>query len=176
MSNTEFTLALEFDVNQITRSLQFKFISNDGSPDIPTGPLAGTAHFNEGNQIGISVTATGRSQDNISFRVTDCTLVSLGTANLGKFFLSPFSEEKATEAITQWSPTDNITTPQDQENQRTRLISYSEDTLLVAAPTGQWEISGYLSVAIEIDGTVYHRVFYFDPEGTTGNGGGLNFP
>lgn len=168
---TSFRLALEFDVNQVTRSLQYRFITQHGTPEEQVGPLAGTYHFEKGDEMSVSVTATAKKSDNVTFEVSDCTLVSIGTADLGKFFLSPFSETNAITNVPDWPVPEPITTPADADAGRVRLFTASKTILPVTSPEGQWKISGYLSVNITIDGKVYNRLFFFDPEGTSGSGG-----
>jgi len=169
---TDYTLELEFDVNQITRSLQYKFTSPQGSPDIPQGALAGTRHFSVGDTLSLKLTATGNSSDDIGVSVTDCTLISIGTSSIGKFDLSPFSKESAVSKVDHWGP---ASTSKEGKN-RLKVTIQSDTALPILAENGQWKISGYLSAGIRIAGKNYNRLFYFDPEGSTGNGGAATFP
>lgn len=164
---TLYTLALEFDINQGTRSLQYSF----SNKEIETGVLAGTFNFNPsgGPNDGVleaTLTATGNASDNPSVTVVDCTLVAVSNGKLGRTFLSPFSRSNAVSKFTDWPELDAISAPPG----RVKLFAGSGTRLPVIAPSGQWEISGYLSVIIEIDGTSYNRVFTFDPEGSAGSG------
>lgn len=173
---TNYTLQLEFDINQITRSLQHNFKAPKGYQAEKYGPLAGTAHFEQGDELDISITATGRAENELSLKVMDCSVVTVGTADLGKLFLSPFAEETAVVSVSDWKPTKNKTTEEDKEADRQRLSIKSGSPFAVIAPAGQWRFSGYLSVQIIIDGQTYYRLFYFDPEGSVGNGGGFGWP
>ncbi len=170
---TIYTLALEFDINQITRSLQYSF----SNAEEKTGILAGTFNFNgtddpSDDVLQISLTATGNSQDEPRVIVQDCTLVSVSNGDLGRTFLSPFSKSSAVSSFQDWDPLESTEEPEG----RVKLFGQAHSTLPVIAPKGQWEISGYLSVIIELDGISYNRVFHFDPEGTAGAGSGLGWP
>jgi hypothetical protein len=169
---TDYTLEIEFDVNQVTRSLQYKFTSPEGSPEIPEGALAGTYHFSAGDTLGFKLTATGKATDEIGVSVTDCSIISIGTSSVGKFDLSPFSKESAASKVDHWGPPSISETEPD----RMKVIIKADMTLPIVAENGQWKISGYLSAGLRIAGKTYNRLFYFDPEGSTGNGGGHSFP
>lgn len=173
---TKYTLQLEFDINQITRSLQHNFKATNGYQNEKYGPLAGTAHFEQGDEMSVAITATGRAQDDLTVTIMDCSVVTVGTADLGKLFLSPFGQKSAIASISDWKPTKDKTTSEDKEAGRQRLSIKSENIFPITAPNGQWNFSGYLSVEIIIDGETYYRLFYFDPEGSVGNGSGVGWP
>lgn len=170
---TNYTLALEFDINQITRSLQYEFISEATAPKERIGTLAGTYHFQAGDEVNLSITATAQAQDKIELNVRDCSIVSLSTADLGESYLSLFSKSKAVSRVTNW---DEFQKLPDEGADRVKYVTDSQSSLLVKAQNGQWKISGYLSMQIILNGTTYNRVFHFDPEGSTGNGGGDSWP
>ena len=172
---TLYTLDLEFDINQITRSLQYKF----SNPEKKTGILAGTFNFNsskgiDNSSMEVSVTATGNATGAPNVTIQDCTLVSVSNGDLGKSFLSPFDQKSAVAQIKkkEWAPLENMDAP----DGRVKLYGMASSRLPVVAQDGQWEMSGYLSVIIEIDGREYNRVFTFDPEGTAGGGNGFGWP
>lgn len=174
---TLYTLDLEFDINQITRSLQYTF----SNPEKKTGILAGTFNFNDQSDPGkdfleVSVTATGNAADNPRVIVQDCTLVSVSNGDLGRTFLSPFSQESAVSQFTDWAPLENMNAPQGRVKLYGQPQGKGKGRLPVVAQKGQWEISGYLSVVIELNGNSYNRVFTFDPESTAGAGAGLGWP
>lgn len=169
---TDYTLELEFDVNQVTQSLQYKFTSPDGSPEVPQGSLAGTYHFSVGDTVGVKITATGKSSDDIGVSVTDCSIISIGTSNFGTFDLSPFSSESAASKVDHWGPP----SPSKTDPERMKIVIEAQTALPIVAENGQWKISGYLSVGLRIAGKTYYRLFYFDPEGSTGVGGDSVFP
>lgn len=164
------TLALQFDINQGTRSLQYTF-SNTEKKD---GALAGTFNFNqnpgETDSLQVSLTVTGNANGSPLVTIKDCTLVSVSNGELGRTYLSPFSQDKAVTPVMGWPALEEMKA----KKGRVQFYSEAQDVLPVLARTGQWQISGYLTVAIEIDGTTYHRVFTFDPEGSAG--GGNEFP
>lgn len=168
---TLYTLALEFDLNQCTRSLQYTF----SNPETETGVLAGTFNFNPSGKpndgvLETTLTVTGNISDNPSVTVVDCTLVSVSNGELGRTFLSPFNKSNAVSKFSDWP----LLSKNEAPAGRVKLFAGSGTKLPVVAPRGQWEISGYLSVIIELNGVSYNRVFTFDPEGTAG--GGSLFP
>ena len=170
---TLYTLDLEFDINQVTRSLQYKF----SNPEKKTGVLAGTFNFNNSTGIDdssmvVSVTATGSLIGEPRVTVHDCTLVSVSNGDLGRSFLSPFDKTSAVAQLKKWAPLEKMDAP----DGRVKLYGMASSRLPVVAQDGQWQISGYLSVIIVIDGHTYNRVFTFDPEGTAGAGTGLGWP
>ncbi len=167
---------MAFDINQVTRALQFDFASTKGSPKRLTGPLAGTDCFNPGDTLGFSVTATGQAKDKFSIEVIDFCVVSQSTGLLGKYALSLFDAERAVNRISNWNaPKVNLINDDEAEG-RNRIVSTSSDVLPVIAKMGSWKISGHLSVKIVLNGHTYFRDFHFDPEGSTGGGGGMSFP
>jgi len=170
---TIYTLELEFDINQITRSLQYEF----SNPEVKNGILAGTFNFNEAGDpendiLEATLTVTGAAAGNPSVTVTDCTLVSASNGKLGMTYLSPFSQSSAVSKFDNWPKLKTVEAPAG----RVKLVGKPGTSLPVMAPTGQWEISGYLSVIINWNGKNYNRVFTFDPESTTGLGNGLGWP
>lgn len=170
---TLYTLALEFDINQVTRSLQYHF----SNPEETVGVLAGTFNFNPQGDPGedilmATLTATGDASGNPQVTVKDCTLVSVSNGELGRTFLSPFSQSNAVSKFEDWPELEPIAAP----TGRVKLFAGSATKLPVIATEGQWEISGYLSVEIIWNGKAYNRVFSFDPEGTSGTGAGLGWP
>ena len=123
------------------------------------------------------------------FSVIDCTLVSVGTlGHLETPHLSLFDEHNAVTNITEWGflhqeletlPGSGKGKPSDKTGSKpdgsTKAASMSSlDVLTVTAKNGQWAIAGYLSVHIKTQsGDGLPRLFYFDPEGSAGSGGGL---
>lgn len=170
---TDYLLALEFDINQITRALQYTFKSAAGSAEKHEGNLAGTFNFLAGDTLHFSVTATGFAVDDVELVIKDCSLVSVSNGHLGKSALSPFSQSMAISTVSKWS---NFEETEGDLPGRVKFFASSEAGLPVVAESGQWEISGYLSMEVTVRGTVYNRVFYFDPEGTTGSGTGGGWP
>ncbi|MEP3654359.1 MAG: hypothetical protein ABJO36_05630 [Litorimonas sp.] len=168
---TLYTLALQFDVNQGTQSLQYHF----SNPEVTDGALAGTFNFNgpdnpkNDDTLQVSLKVTGNAADSPSVSVKDCTLVSVNNGKLGPAFLSPFSENKAVSKIKGLSVKEVGV-----RDGRVELFGLAKKQLPVVADEGQWQISGYLSAVIELNGKSYNRIFTFDPEGTAG--GGSTFP
>lgn len=173
MTSTTYTLALEFDADQITRSLQYEFSSALGSPLLREGRLAGTCHFEAGDKLNIILTATAKKADSMEIVVTDLTLVSVCTLRPGEYDLSLFDPYNATTRVTEWD-----TPTYKTKKKRTKAVTKSLQPLYVTAVNGQWEIAGYLSVMIRKTDkkgkiSTIPRLYYFDPEGSSGNGGDL---
>ncbi|WOR15282.1 hypothetical protein RYZ27_01205 [Hyphomonas sp. FCG-A18] len=171
MTNTTYTLNLAFDIDQVTRSLQYEFSSPEGSPLHSEGRLAGTCHFDVGDRLKIALTAKGNKKDKMEITVTDMTLVSICTLRPGKYDLSPFDPYNASVRATDWDAPVYTT-----KKKRTKAVTRALQPLYVTAPNGQWEMSGYLSVMIrktDDKGQIHTipRLFYFDPESSAGNGG-----
>jgi len=168
---TLYTLALQFDVNQGTQSLQYHF----SNPEVTDGALAGTFNFNgpdnpkNDDTLQVSLKVTGNAADSPSVSVEDCTIVSVNNGKLGPSFLSPFSKKKAVSKVKILSFEEKV-----GPDGRVELFGLANKTLPVVADEGQWQISGYLSVVIKLNGKPYNRIFTFDPEGSAG--GGNTFP
>lgn len=173
MTSTTYVLDLAFDADQVTRSLQYEFSSPLGSPMKREGRLAGTCHFNAGDKLNIVLTATSNKSDKIEIVVTDLTLVSICTLRPGAYDLSLFDPYNAATRVTEWD-----TPVYTSKKKRSKAVTKSLQSLYVTATNGQWEIAGYLSVMIrktDKKGKVHTipRLYYFDPEGSSGNGGGV---
>ena len=188
----EYTLHLRFDVAQVTKSLQYVFTGPDGkSPQQTMGDLAGTFNFIENDTLKVIVTATGIDTANQpvgdgtatkgmhfayppNFSVTNCSLVSVGTLGHAETpDLSLFDEHDAITSVNKWGVLQQEDEPTQSGETRAAFIP-SLETLRVTAKNGQWAISGYLSVLIQTtSGAGWPRLFYFDPEGSAGNGGGM---
>lgn len=184
----QYTLKLSFDIRQVTQSLAYEFVLDSPEneeiyPLEDKGPLAGTFNFQENDQIFIEVIAsvpetTSSQMFESVFAVSNCTFVSV-PARMTEF-LSLFDQASACTTINQkgdWSGVTPIApTP---ENEFRRFSIRSMNPLSVATKNGQWQISGYLSVQlpplgkVPSPGGVRHQLYYFDPEGSSGNGGGF---
>lgn len=184
----QYTLKLSFDILQITQSLAYEFVldSPRGDELYPLedkGALAGTFNFQQGDDIFVEVIATipetmdAQMFEEI-FAVSNCTFVSV-PARMTEF-LSLFDPTSACTTLNQegdWAGVSPIApTP---GNEFRRFSIRSNNPLSVATKNGQWQISGYLSVQlpplekIPSPGGVRHQLFYFDPEGSSGSGGGF---
>ena len=182
---TQYTLKLSFDLRQVTQSLAYEFVLKDNSdyPMIGGGPLAGTFNFQQGDEIFVEVMAMSAANPDAPhttpkdvlkhFGVTNCTFVSV-PARMTEH-LSLFDETKACAPVGDWGPVENASTPQDKQKNILRLFTRSLEPLPVATKNGQWQISGYLSVELSpLAGAPYAQLYYFDPEGSAGDGGGWN--
>ena len=163
----KYILRLSFDPKQITQSLGYEFLRVDGQQPFPMeakGSLAGTFNFQAGDQIFVEVVTSIPD-----FLVTNCTLVSV-PARMTEF-ISMFDHTSACSTIENW----------DKFPKRlgdTQYLIGSNDPLNVVTKDGQWQISGYLSVQLPPGGAtpsengIRHQLYYFDPEGSTGQGNG----
>jgi len=191
----QYTLKLSFDLRQVTQSLSYEFVrgqdasgmDNNAYPMEDEGPLAGTFNFQQGDEIFVDVIATapagGNEREEVlnDFKVTNCTFVSV-PARMTEF-LSLFDQTSACAVVDAngWAPVRPIPpTAEDLAKKSCRYMISNSEPLPVETKNGQWQISGYLSVQLPplghvpvLDG-VRNQLFYFDPEGSTGSGGGWN--
>jgi len=175
MAKRIYHLDLMFDVDQVTRALHYHIDGLKGSPFQGEGRLAGTFHFNAGDELFVTVKSTANKKDKARFVITDFTLASIPTLPAGKYFLSLFDKHCACIRVTDWGIPEF---GRDNSNERDEITIKALHPLLVTAPNGQWEMSGYLSVLIEKlgeDGEMKQipRLFYFDPESSSGSGGDI---
>ena len=173
MAKRTYTLSLMFDVDQVTKALHYHIDGPKGSPFKGEGRLAGTFHFNAGDEIRVCVKATSRKKDKARFTITDFTLASIPTLPAGKYDLSLFDRHRASIRVHDWGIPEY---GEDDSDEKSEITINALHPLLVTAANGQWEISGYLSVLIEKLGEngemqLVPRLFYFDPEGSAGTGG-----
>ncbi len=175
MAKRTYTLSLMFDVDQVTKALHYHIDGPKGTPFKGEGRLAGTFNFNAGDEIHISVKATSRKRDKARFTITDFTLASIPTLPAGKYGLSLFDKHRASIRVHDWGIPEY---GEDDADEKSEITINALHPLLVTAVNGQWEISGYLSVLIEKvgqDGEMKQlpRLFYFDPESSSGTGGDI---
>jgi len=183
---THYTLKLSFDLRQVTQALAYDFVLAKDSTICHVerdGALAGTFNFQQNDELSVEVTATSalypKEPDTApkdiltDFTVTNCTFISIPAHMTGS--LSMFNNANSSAAMgkkSKWGP---ISKNPDEEKNLQRLSRQSGKTLSVSAKNGQWKISGYLSVELtSADGTIRPVLYFFDPESSTGNGGGLN--
>lgn len=182
---TEYTLKLSFDLRQVTQSLAYEFVLGENSayPVESGGPLAGTFNFQQGDEIFVEVIATSAANPNVpgtepkdvlkDFTVTNCTFVSI-PAHMTEL-LSLFDPASACSTVDEWEPARPPQTPEDKQKNLLQLCKRSVTPLAVTTKNGQWKISGYLSVELtSLDGKTYAQLYFFDPESSSGNGGGWN--
>lgn len=173
---TQYLLKLSFDQRQVTQSLNYEFLLKENSSDYPIvdeGPLAGTFNFKQGDEIIIEVVATsaaaGGNDVLEAFNVVNCTFISIPTGTTDP--LSMFDKSSACWTVNNWGPMVNY--PVKGQNMRGLMRQSVEKQAIVSIENGQWQISGFLSVELTTAaGEQQARLFFFDPEGSTGNGGG----
>jgi len=172
MTKRIFTLELTFDVDQVTKSLAYKIKGKSGKPKPKRGRCAGTFSFNEGDELYVSVTANALLADMADISITNFTLASIPLLDPGKYYLSMFDQHRACIDISHWDIPDRY---QGNHPEDENITIKSLHPLPIAAPNGQWELSGYLSMLInkETYTAPKPRLFYFDPESSTGSGGDI---
>jgi hypothetical protein len=173
MKNLDVRLELEFDADQVTGSLDYRFIGSTGSIFRREGRCANTFHFPSGGNLFVEVTGTARKADKMRFMVNDFTLASISTLGPDKSDLSLFDPGLACISISNW---DDSVVEQNDVAGTSRTTIRATNPLPLVAKDGQWQMSGYLSVAIEMLNktgklVTMQRLFYFDPESTAGSGG-----
>jgi len=171
MSKEKIKLELRFDVDQVTKALNYRFRDKDKKSIFrEDGKCAGTFHFPIGGELEVAVIVDSLTEEEAQVCVMDFTLASVSTLPPATSDLSMFDIHSACSTVDHWG------IPERQEKKKkTTIIISSRDRLPIVSDNGQWQISGYLSVLIERkrDGKKQKtsRVFFFDPEGTTGSGG-----
>ena len=180
----QYTLKLSFDLRQITQSLAYEFVQSgkDNYPLLTEGPLAGTFNFQKGDQIFVEVIATSAASSGTpknvleDMAVKNCAFISIParmTEDLSLF--DPDSactiiEGNSPQTPQQWGPIAKEFLPDDNVQLSTRSLK----PLSIMTKNGQWKISGYLSVSLTPNGAPkYSQLYFFDPEGSSGNGGGF---
>lgn len=173
MGNKRLNLELRFDADQVTNALNYKFTGPKGSIFQEDGRCAGTFYFPNKAEVSVNVIGTAKTSDKMRFLITDLTLVSVPRFRPYDSILSPFDASSACNRIGDWNLA-AIT----KSKGLTNIPVSSRKRLKVVKGSGQWEMSGYLSVLIETIGSdgvldTRSRLFQFDPESTAGSGGGV---
>ena len=170
-----FVLKLCFAAEQVTESLQFYFYEDSGVPceQVADGPLASTFNFQGGDKITIKVMASAGGNPNqleppeYNMRINNCSLVSI--PEIGVEDISMFNPKNAITDVSEWNLSEPV---KNKDNGTTTIEAVSHETLTVTAENGQWKISGYLSISQILNGKKSNKLYYFDPEGSTGLGWG----
>lgn len=182
----QYTLKLSFDLRQVTQSLGYEFVldqkanqqNKSNYPMVDSGPLAGTFNFQEGDEISVEVEASSAAHPNgqgvpskdvlNNFSVADCTFVSVPARMTD--LLSLFDAKSACTPVEGgWKPIKEIPHPGGENLKRFSIRS--NQPLKVNTKSGQWQISGYLSVELFTDdGQSHVQLYFFDPEGSSGTG------
>lgn len=174
-----YILELSFDALQITQSLQYRIFTEKGKQceELSYGPFAGTFNFQQGENLLVRIVGSAegkKGSDNIpdlSVNIVNCTLVSIKPPSNDD--LSLFDPYNACTTISDWSSPESVT---DKKDDRVTITTTALKPLPVTAKTGQWKISGYLSVIVKLNGKKMNRLYFFDPEGSVGGGGGWGPP
>lgn len=169
-----YILELSFDAVQVTETLQYRIFTEAGErcDELGHGPLAGTFNFQKNDQINIQIVGSAESKPGrggvpeFDYEIVDCTLVSIKPP--GDQDLSFFDPANACTAISGWKTAKPVVDP---ENSRITKKNTTKKPLQVTAEKGQWKISGYLSVIVNLNGQSMNKLYYFDPEGSVGDGG-----
>lgn len=181
---TDYILSLTFDLRQITQALQYEFCTHEGEvcKMLEAGPLAGSFNFQTGDTIQLQVTAIGAMNEdennppsnileNIS--VNDCTLLSLAARMDEPLSMFDVGNAAICQASDKWTKAEEFTQPGDSQKNIKRYRQQIENPLKVVTEKGQWQLSGYLSIQLyTLEGPPLSRLYFFDPESSTGAGGG----
>ena len=100
-------------------------------------------------------------------RINNCSLVSI--PEIGVEDISMFNPKNAITDGSEWNLSEPV---KNKDNGTTTIEAVSHETLTVTAENGQWKISGYLSISQILNGKKSNKLYYFDPEGSTGLGWG----
>ncbi len=177
LESPKYILELRFDVAQVTETLQYNLIDINNQPHKKAshGRVAGTYNFNHGDKVKIRIIATaelekpGQQDYVLNMSITDCTLVCIKP--FGEKDLSIFDPHNACNFITEWEPTQHSIVKDDDTFQTT--IIESTEYLVVRSNDGNWKMSGYLSVRVDVGKGPESRFYYFDPEASAGGGAGF---
>ncbi len=173
MKNSVLKLELQFDADQVTNSLNYRFFNSEGSIFQEHGRCAGTFVFPQKTSMDVRVIGTAQTKDEMRFAISDLTIVCVPRFRPYDTILSPFDKDSACNRIGDWE------LPKPKEvGDLTRIKMKSRQKLWIGEGSGQWEMSGYLSVLIEKRNAdrelkTHPRLFRFDPEGTMGTGGDI---
>ncbi len=172
MSNNRYTLELRLDTDQVTKALAYQVTGESGTPMPKYGPCAGTFHFEKGDTLFVSVIVSAKISDEVDIQLTDFTIASVPLLAPGKYPLSMFDQNRACVQVNDWNTQERH---EDLVTGEEFITINAKTPLNIVAEDGQWEFSGYLSTLINKTGLAGSqptaRLFYFDPEGTTGGGG-----
>ena len=177
---TPMLLKTQFDIDQVSDVLAWKFVRRDGHPEPDHGKDAGMINFIVGQAFHVQIEATSRCKFK-GFDVLDCCLIT-----------RPFVYSCGPKQPTVYAPPSMFTSKllghvvpatlslpgKDFEQVRFDLPEHVHkvvlewtDHLTVGNFLGRWDMSFVLTVKIRLeDGTTSVRVFSFDPETDVGEG------
>jgi hypothetical protein len=174
------TLTVGFDIDQVTDALAYHFHSRDHAhPNPLTGLFAGEIYFCTGEIFHLRVKGGGAIDGFSSFQVVDCCIVTrprviVAGPDVTTRHAAPSPFLQVLGACYQF-PLDFSSDVKDDQEQQYRVITqHWKRTLDVSHSHGQWDLSFTLTVRIQRGPLLEPeiRVFYFDPEGQVGPGGG----
>jgi hypothetical protein len=167
------TIRVSFDVEQMGADLLWRASDAESDRDLysATGRFAGAVHLRDGESVSVEVTGYGAADGLISTSLLDAVLYAVPHQTIGERFPpSPFSHERATAPIEQWSPAE-IHHYRDRKLKAS--VQRSLTPLQVVQRNGRWKLSLILTVMIErhtAGGKLNEiRVFSFNPETEVGS-------
>lgn len=173
-ANKHYKLKLQFDGDQVSDVLLYKFKHNGTDAMTKEGRYTGCIQFEKGDTIEVEVTMTAVAKENATverMQVISLDLVSQPNVTHQIDSFSPFKSDEVTKSlVANWSiPKEEV----DPANGAKRWVSKWEgEPLTVTADKGYWQLSGFLGVAVyQTMGTApirIPRVLSFDPETSTG--------
>lgn len=177
-------LSAEFDMSQVSGTLDWSFTRKDGNGHPITGKYAGGIYFTVGEEMRVVVRALSWNRL-VSFKVLDCTLITipqiveLEPKKTAKFApCSPFIST-ATPHVNVLGASINLPgdgfkkadVPAPPPGAPHEIALQWDKHLTVGSKEGRWEMSFVITVEVqEGDGPPVQRVFCFDPESEVGNG------
>lgn len=175
-----FTLKMQFDGEQISDVLLYKFEHDGKDATTREGRYTGVIQFQEGDTVGVEVTMTATAGENAveNVEVMSLDLVSMPNVTHQIESFSPFIADEVTKSLKGcWSePVKDTNKGVDRW-----ITTWEGEPLTVVAEKGFWQLAGFLGVAVyekrgigdEVLSIVrIPRVLSFDPEAGSGTGGG----
>ncbi len=167
------SVRVSFDADQIGKNLVWYFKDERDNRSLfeSRGRYAGSLHFQQDDEVEISVHGFGYADRFVRATILDCSLITIPHRSPNtESPASPFSSERATCKITDWTDVEVVNRGNSRET-----IQQSRNKLKVIQKLGSWEMSLVLTVRIERlteygKEEQFVRVFRFDPESEVGTG------
>jgi hypothetical protein len=178
-------LAVSFDYTQLSDNPCWQMLDQDGRPILDqTGKESGTFALESGHNFGVWIHAT-HLPAGATLTVLECHLITLpilfaegnpGGGRPGTYpYPSPFfvpakagtGLEGTTTSFRSANPFQPVPDPLTGGYEQ-RWVSEIQREVV---NTGRWDTRFTLTMAIEVQGETYYRVFSFDPESSSGSGG-----
>lgn len=169
---TSLTLNVQFDIGQDSQQLNWYFSDSHGKINPQQGGRkSGLLAFHPGDTLTVAISAESETGQLEVARIVDCALITMPMANTwnmerpGHYPMpSPFYKANGNSGVM------SSFMPVEAGPASSRRQTFRGQTLTFAN-IGRYKLTFMMTVAItEINGTISHRVFYFDPESDVGIG------